>query len=115
MNDYEQKCLDADKELAELLWPMQMQDVRDSKNNIVGRTGIWHPVRDDPKRPRWTQDDAAAFKLIVEYDASPLVGSSGVVVANTGGIIWYKDFPDKISCVRFAIVQSVINKLKEIK
>ena len=108
-NYYEQKCLDADKELAHLLGWTEIRPY--NKDKWIGQPAgeNLHYLIDIP---RYTKNDAEAFKLIVEHDASPLVGSSGVVVANAGGIIWYKDFPDRYSCVRFAIVQATINKLR---
>lgn len=112
MNDYEQKCLDADKELAGLLGWHRIASSK-SFDGFVELRGD-NPSKNliDSKISRYTLDSASSFRLMVEYGKSPVIGSTGVVVDNAGSIIWYKDFPDRYSCVRFAIVQATINKLK---
>jgi len=118
---YENDCLALDKELAKLLgWkhifsrPTQFAEGVSYKNSYVeGISPNW-PCGPAMEIPRWTQDSKECFELAVEYAMSPMIGSAGVVVANTDAIIWYKDFPDKLSAVRFSVCQAVVNKLKNV-
>lgn len=114
MDNYEQKCLELDKELAELLgW---------HRFTLLGKEALFGDKPNESligKRvPRWTQDDSAAFRLAVEHDVDVQLWDDHV-----GATYWYygldetsgaffSDFPSKLAAVRYSIVQAVINKLK---
>lgn len=86
---YEEKCLALDKQLAELLDIYQ------------------------PHPPRWTLDDAEAFRLMVEYRVELEIFKGYVKNFRSGPEHFYKEYPTKESAVRHAIVQAVINKLSQ--
>lgn len=114
-NTYEQKALELDRELAGLLgWHRFYYNISnvlygDKPNqSIVG--GVV---------PRWSQDDGEAFRLAVEQSFDIISYKQAVKVMYDDGFKqtfeseqYYKDFPDKLSAVRYAIVQAVVNKLK---
>ena len=112
MNDYEQKALALDKELAELLgWHRFTSTKAGLYGDNPSLNKVYQPI------PRWTQNDGAALRLAVEYEIDIKHYEEGVTT------MWAwdnfsekeylsKDFPDGYSCVRYAIVQATINKLK---
>lgn len=110
---YEEKCLALDKQLAELLgWHRIVQTnpcgnaVKYSGDNIL-RGIVHHPI------PRWTQDDAEALRLVVEHQCLPCQWDDESIACGINcAVLDENHFPDKLSCVRYAIVQAVINKLK---
>lgn len=114
------KFLEADKELAELLGYTNVRQTKFYKERLSGVMSV-DEGRDS--FARWTQDDASAFRLAVQYECFPKMYALSIVVEklqySTREIQEYysvaelEDFPDKLSAVRFAIVQAVINKLKE--
>ena len=105
-NKYEQDCLQLDKELAELLgWT----NVADSCK--YGKPPNQTEYSSCPIQ-RWTQNDAEAFRLMVEYNVELEMFDAFVSDFRTGPNYYYAEFPNKQSTVRFAIVQAVVNKLK---
>ena len=111
MNNYETSCLALDKELAEVLgWhrlhmhnfygTMQLRGDNPSKNIV------------NMKVPRWTQDDAAAFKLSIEYSVNYRIIKSYDEVVSDSVVVNTQDFPSDDAACRYVIVQSVINVLK---
>ena len=111
MNDYEQKCIDLDKQLGELLGWSEVS-IFNSTKEVCGVFNGFYSVRN-----RWTQDDAEAFGLMVEHEIDLDYNTVGVKATNSDNIKEYYDadflnFDSKSDAVRFAIVQAVINKLK---
>lgn len=110
---YEEKCLTLDKTLAELL------------GYTYGNFMWFNPKGEVVKMPRWTQHSGAVLRLAVEYDCYPCNCASSIVVEkpqwDTRSMREYysqeevADFPDKLSAVRYAIVQAAINKLSKHK
>lgn len=113
---YEQKCLELDKQLAELLG--KWSDIEVVKQSL--RVELW--AEDGEHNlctiPRWTQDDAEALRLAVEHELDIQMWKDFVRATwwNFGSDIatteFFTDFPDRYSCIRYAIVQAVVNKLK---
>lgn len=121
---YEQKALELDKELAELLGWHRIMTV-----NCTDDMSYYDPrgflIGDNPSEckvrailPRWTQDNHSAFGLIVEYDICVHYDYDNCVTTrwdrnlNCDMEFEYVNFPDKLSAVQYAIVQAVVNKLK---
>lgn len=103
-----------DKELAEALgWTLRKGNLCGLPPGYVGN--LWSmPV------PRWTQDDAVCFRLMVEHNVSWMYMVTHAKVAASGSewIIYedYKDHShDKAKTLRVAIVKSIIVKLKQEK
>lgn len=99
MNIYEQ----ADKELAELLgWTFQ-------DYQLDGNYVWYNAIADQVNPPHWTLDDGECFRLAVEYeiDVLKLIYGHDWLLMND-----MADTKDRLSAVRYAIVQSVISKLK---
>lgn len=115
MNDYEEKCLALDKQLAELLgWVATPYHDRDDPSKPMYKV----PGTLVYQNPRWTQDDAEAFRLAVEHEMDTEWYYSGCSAtdSNATEAIYkthlFRDFPGKVAAMRYAIVQAVINKLK---
>lgn len=124
---YEQDAINLDKELAELLgWKIITERLTSFPNvGVVYKhcfiSGINpnYPYGDNFELPCWTQNDAAAFQLMVEHEIDVMNYHEGMAALDTDypdtqcGVL-FKDFPSKQDCVRFAIVHAVVNKLKGI-
>lgn len=113
MSTYEQKTLELDQELALLLgWtsiqPMNNKFSGYAPNSVAGYEYV----------PRWTQDDAEAFRLMVEYnvDVNSHTDEDMITAYIEGSVQGYSadlcEFISKESAFRVVIVQAVINKLK---
>ncbi len=94
MDNYEEKALQLDKELA-----------------VVFGLADLSPV------PRWTQEDDISFRLMVEHDVEPQRLDTEIAVYDCDSMkrrstVYLVDFPDKLTATRFAICQAVVNKLK---
>lgn len=122
MNDYEQKVLVLDKELAELLGWSDIEIVDYSPDSeTYSPDGIL--MGTNPKGfsllyiPRLTQEDAAVFQLAVKYniDIGPEIQSD--YWDGTGGDsarmqYEFDSVSHKMQNIRKIIVESVIHKLK---
>lgn len=114
---YEEKSLAADKELAELLgWTNLKETEFKSPHDYLGVSskGLEEYIT------RWTQDDASSFQLMVEHDITvevfhKQIWATDSYVNDVTDCFAVSYFPSKAAAVRFAIVQAVINKLKEPK
>lgn len=104
---YEQKSFELDKELAGLLGYTNIRQSKLFPEKFVGR----YSSGDKGHIPRWTQDDAEAFRLAVEHDVLPSTNGKNISAPGVS-TLYATDFPDKQSAARYAIVQAVINKLK---
>lgn len=107
--------LEAEKRLAELLGWTNI-DPYCSRGNWFGyKGGEAYTV------PRWTQNDAEAFKLMVEYEQYPFQPDDGVIVVASGlsspsyYTVIIEDHIDKATAVRYAIVMATIRKLEVMK
>lgn len=121
MNNYEQKCLEADKELAQLLGWTEIELVDYSPDSeeyspdgiLMGTNPKGFSLLDIP---RWTQDDAEAFKLACEhyiYVETSLDYWDGVGDDCKRMEYAYDSLSHKMQSIRYTIVQAVINKLKD--
>lgn len=120
---YEEKCLEADKELADSLgWEWHEGTAKHRTGPTwdtwewIGPCGAVDPVTHF-SCIRWTQNDAAAFQLAVEQELDFHWGIYGITIANPDNdcehaFVKIEDFPSKAAAVRFAIVKTVITKLK---
>lgn len=91
-------------------------------NIVKGAYGMWgKPVTSESimssPLPHWTQDDAAAFKLMVEHALDIEVYSLGVYAVwvdnrDIYSHVKFTDFSDKLLATRYAIVLTVIDKLE---
>lgn len=115
------KYLQAEKELAELFgW-----------TGIRKHCELHTLIGQPPKKklqylvdvPKWTKDDGEAFRLAVEHNITP---NSQIHPTYVTVMCWQHfpnleihiaervaDHPNKLTAVRYAIVQSVIAKLKK--
>jgi hypothetical protein len=120
--EYNKICLELDKELSTLLGWTNIAE-SDFPGDYVRFKG------DNPSLnkvyefiPRCTLNDGAAFRLAVEYDVTvnyslhPTHVTVAIhqefpkqIIKSIGRIT---DFPDKLSALRYCIVQATINKLK---
>lgn len=120
MSSYEEKALQLDRELAEA---MGWTNIRYEPSEVVRNQMEFHGVC--PKKvgylkdiPRWTMDDREAFRLAVEYDIHIKTWKEFVCATYWEDAVEKdiasveEDFPDKLSAVRFAICQAVLQKLK---
>jgi hypothetical protein len=113
------KYIEAEKRLAEL---KGFFDIEESKlygyqQIFMGRWGT--EEKHKQHIPRWTRDDAAAFRLSVEHEVNITYYKDEVMVDLRGSCssdfaheLW-ADHPDKATAVRYAIVQAVIAKLEK--
>lgn len=117
--------LEADKKLAELLGWTNITHYAIAPNALLGTpssedslTGV---AEGTMKIPRWTQDNEEAFRLMVEHKISINQYSTHVqptfdVVNGVSGIedcyCYHRWHTDKITAIRYAIVQAVIAKLE---
>jgi hypothetical protein len=114
MNNYEEKALQLDMQLATTIGYTDVKESKLYKHRIAGKLKGEHQTI-----ARWTQGDGDAFRLAVEYSIEVMFPIPDEMQVNytkdyKGCVLCfrYKNFPDKQSAVRFAIVQAVINKLK---
>lgn len=111
--NYQEECNRLDKELAVLLGTPVFIDSMTDFMWYDGDNNYTQELR------RWTQDDAQAFKLAVEYDSFPQIWKGHIWVGDGDdpefSCIPLDQFPDKSSAARFNIVQLTIRKLKESK
>lgn len=110
---YEENCEHLDKELAELLgWTITPYHDRDDSSKTLYKV----PGNLVYQVAQWTQSDAEAFRLMVEHEVD-LTFTKEQIKADASAIpeviiVQETDFPNTASCVRFIIVQSVVQKLK---
>lgn len=68
--------------------------------------------------PKWTGDDSAAFRLMIEHECYPCLSHDAafVIVAYRIGIIERRvrtalaDHPDKAAAIRYTIAHAVVRK-----
>ena len=110
-NNYEQKCLELDKSLAEAFgWV----DTIESYSGYSGKQTGWSGIlgKSELKSiPRWTQDDGECFKLMVDHKCFPQLEDSWHSVMCCGGYYYLGEYDTEQSAVRFAICSAVLAKL----
>ena len=73
-------------------------------------------LKNGMKLDRWTESDALCFQLMCDHGAWPFESQLEGIVASSYGydnkqFEGLEDYPDKITCVRVAIIKAVISKL----
>lgn len=109
------RYLKTEKRLAELLGYHQIFRLKVDGVEVGGLHYNKSTFKGHEKVPRWTGDNDAAFRLMLEHGlVLNLKSQLDFVVAEAGVAIVEStiNHPDKATAVRFAIVQAVIAKLE---
>lgn len=107
------KYLKAERELALLLGWTALQDANGA---LVGTPPQGYPeCRGQAMVPSWARDNGAAFGLMVNHGIEVRNDFDGYWVMGNGFSYSesFSDHESKEHCLRYAIVQAVIEKLKD--
>lgn len=109
------KYILAEKELAELLGYSRLTYPHFSIDQCWAGFP-YGKYKDEEYIPRWARDDAEAFRLTVEHNVCPQEFKGCIWIGNGDDTCFQceplENHPDKLTAVRYAIVQAVIAKLK---